>query len=215
MDFIYTELVEHYENCLNRYGNTPQGVDWPNDADLKKRHNIMLDVISPNDLGKKINIIDLGCGYGSFYQHIQLTKQANQINYLGLDASHLMIQSAASLNPTTQFERIDILNESTDHLEADYVIMNGLFTEKRNLTWHQMHSFLLKMIEKAFSIAKKGIAFNVMQYHVDWSNPQLFHCSYDLLAEAIIASCSRHFKFRTDYGLYEYTAYVYHQPNEI
>lgn len=210
---MYTELVKHYESCLKQHGSTPKGVDWPNQADLAKRHDVMLDLLLPDKKNDKIKLIDLGCGYGSFYEHILKTPHAMDIIYHGLDASQAMINAARLRHPSNLFQHIDILNEDTSHLEADYIIMNGLFTEKRTLSWAQMLDFLSLMIKKSFSIARKGIAFNVMQYQVDWSNPNLFHCAYDTLADVIIKNCSRHFQFRADYGLYEYTAYVYHHPN--
>ena len=124
-----------------------------------------------------------------------------------------MIETATTLHPKAHFECLDILTQATDHLQPDYIIMNGVFTEKRDLNFPMMLDFLSKMLIKTSSLAKKGIAFNVMQQHVDWSNPQLFHLGYDQLADIIIKHCSRHFQFRADYGLYEYTTYVYHNPN--
>ncbi len=208
---MYTNIAKHYEDCLKAHGPTPKGVDWPNQADLNKRHNVMLDLFLGNE-ADAIKLIDLGCGYGSFYEHLQ---QANKpaIQYTGIDLSPLMISTAAKLHPKGHFQCLDILADDIRHLEADYVIMNGLFTEKRDLPFAQMLDFFNQMLQRAFRIAKKGIAFNVMQYQVDWSNPQLFHLSYDQLADILIQHCSRHFQFRSDYGLYEYTAYVYHQSN--
>ena len=32
----YKEIIEHYENCLAKHGDTHLGVDWPNADDVEK-----------------------------------------------------------------------------------------------------------------------------------------------------------------------------------
>jgi len=54
-----------------------------------------------------------------------------------------------------------------------------------------------------------GVAFNVMSKHVDWERDDLFHLPFDTLARYLIASLTRNFVIRSDYGLYEYTTYIY------
>ena len=40
----------------------------------------------------------------------------------------------------------------------------------------------------------------------------MFHVPFELLASFLARDVSRHFLIRHDYGLYEYTAYVYRDP---
>ncbi len=54
------------------------------------------------------------------------------------------------------------------------------------------------------------MAFNVMNKVVDWDD--LFHWGFDEMAGAVSKALSRHLLIRADYGLYEYTFYVYRQP---
>ena len=49
-----------------------------------------------------------------------------------------------------------------------------------------------------------------MSKQVDWERDDLFHLPLDLLADYLTRNLSRHFVIRNDYGLYEYTVYVYH-----
>ena len=48
-----------------------------------------------------------------------------------------------------------------------------------------------------------------MSKHVDWERDDLFHLPFDDLARWLVASVSRNIVIRADYGLYEYTVYVY------
>jgi hypothetical protein len=50
-----------------------------------------------------------------------------------------------------------------------------------------------------------------MSKHVDWERDDLFHLPYDPLAAFLKAEISRHFVFRADYGLYEFTTFVYRE----
>ena len=65
------------------------------------------------------------------------------------------------------------------------------------------------MRQRVFEKARVGIAFNVMSKHVDWERDDLFHLPFDVLAGFLRRELSRHYVFRANYGLYEYTTYVY------
>ena len=47
----YQSIIEHYEACLARHGDSHLGVDWPNAADAETRYRVMLDVIRQPDDG--------------------------------------------------------------------------------------------------------------------------------------------------------------------
>ena len=48
-----------------------------------------------------------------------------------------------------------------------------------------------------------------MSKHVDWEREDLFHLSFDELGSFLKEEISRNFTIRNDYGLYEYTVYIY------
>jgi hypothetical protein len=87
--------------------------------------------------------------------------------------------------------------------------MNGVFTEKRGLTFDEMFAYFERTLSAVFAKAEMGVAFNVMSKHVDWERDDLFHLPFDTLARFLIESLTRNFVIRSDYGLYEYTTYVY------
>jgi hypothetical protein len=73
-----------------------------------------------------------------------------------------------------------------------------------------MFSYFQQLLRRVFEHATIGIAFNVMSKHVDWERDDLFHLPFDTLAEFLTKEVTRNFVLRNDYGLYEYTTYVYH-----
>ena len=104
---------------------------------------------------------------------------------------------------------MDILEDSTTLPCFDYIIINGVFTQKLEMSFDQMFDFFKLLVQRVIIKAVKGIAFNVMSKYVDWEKDEAFHLPFDILSDFLCKSVSRNFVFRHDYGLYEYTTYVY------
>jgi hypothetical protein len=50
---------------------------------------------------------------------------------------------------------------------------------------------------------------------VDWEKASLFHVPIATLTDFLNAQISRRFCVRHDYGLFEYTVYVYDDPDHV
>ena len=46
----YNNIISHYEECLEKHGDTHLGVDWPKIEDVDKRYKVMLDIIKFDEL---------------------------------------------------------------------------------------------------------------------------------------------------------------------
>ena len=203
----YLNIVRHYESCLEKHGDTHLGVDWPKVEQVDARYKVMLEVIrdAPSE---PVQIMDFGCGASHLYEYI-LKRNIRNIVYSGLDLSKAFVSLSQRKFPLLTYYCVDVLDDHTDLPIFDYVVMNGVFTEKRDLTFEEMFAYFKRMITRVFQLANVGIAFNVMSKHVDWEREDLFHLPLDILAEFLTESISRKYVMRNDYGLYEYTVYVY------
>jgi SAM-dependent methyltransferase len=206
-DQNYLKIIAHYEDCLEKYGDTHLGVDWPNPTDALTRYQVMLDVIRQKTL-PSVSMLDFGCGVSHLYDYI-LAKGLNTIEYSGLDISEKFIDFSKKKHPGVNYYCMDILESSTPLPLFDYIILNGVFTEKRELSHDEMWEYFRQVVLKVFKLAKSGISFNVMSSHVDWERDDLFHLPMDKLAAFLVKEVSRDFIIRNDYQLYEYTTYVY------
>lgn len=206
---IYLSIVKHYEECLDKHGDNHLGVDWPKKEDVDTRYKVMIEVI--RDIHKTdINtLLDFGCGTSHLYNYIVQNGFQGKIKYSGLDLSDKFISLSRKKYPDLDFYCLDILDERNTLPGFDYIVMNGVFTEKRGLSFDEMFEYFKKVICCVFRKATKGIAFNVMSSHVDWERNDLFHLPLDKLASFLTKEVSRKFVVRNDYGLYEYTTYVY------
>ncbi|MDP4261648.1 MAG: class I SAM-dependent methyltransferase [Bacteroidota bacterium] len=202
-------IVKHYESCLDQYGDTHLGVDWPKQEDAAKRYAIMLDIIRFDAKAPgNITLLDFGCGAAHLFQYM-LDQHIGNINYAGLDISEKFVSLSKNKYPGVSFYQMDILDDKRELPAFDYIIMNGVFTEKRGLSFEEMWEYFCEILVKVFPHCKRGIAFNVMSKAVDWEREDLFHVPADLLIEFLAKNLNRNFIIRNDYGLYEFTTYVY------
>lgn len=207
----YHILQEHYETCFRQHGDTHRGVDWPEAAAAQRRYDVMLDVMP--DSATPSSLLDVGCGLGHLYERV-LQRGMTGLAYHGLDISPRFVEACRTKFPAIPFHRIDLLDPSNDSgREAlgtfDFVVMNGVFTEKLSLTQEEMKAFFQALLARSFAMCRKGLAFNVMSKQVDWERADLFHLSFDEMASIVVGNLTRNFVIRQDYGLYEYTVYLY------
>jgi SAM-dependent methyltransferase len=207
-DKNYRSIVSHYEACLKKHGDTHLGVDWPNKEDAQTRYRVMLEIVRPSPSNEPVRLLDFGCGASHLYEYI-LARKIKNICYSGLDVSKKFVQLSKSKFPGNDYYAIDLLDVDATIPGFDYIVMNGVFTEKRGLDSYQMFTYFKRLLKRIFENAEIGIAFNVMSKQVDWERDDLFHLPFDMLAEFLTKELTRNFVFRNDYGLYEYTTYVY------
>ena len=212
MNDRYLDIARHYEDCFKTNGDNCKGVDWPNRPDAEKRYRIMLDIIRFDDNADKTSacsVMDLGCGLGHMYEYMNST--GCTLSYTGVDVSDVFVNECRKKFPGVTFLKLDILKDDLSGLseKPDYIIMNGVFTEKCNLSYEEMKTYFEAFIKKAFELCNKGIAFNVMSKDVDWERDDLFHLPLSELSSFLTKNLTRRYIIRNDYGLYEYTTYVY------
>jgi hypothetical protein len=104
---------------------------------------------------------------------------------------------------------MDILEKNQNIGYFDWIIANGVFTEKQLFSDQEMWNYFKLMVTKLFLHTNLGFSFNVMSNIVDWKRDDLFHLSFDKLCQFLSKNITRNFIIRNDYGLYEYTVYIY------
>lgn len=204
----YKEIIKHYESCLEKHGDTHLGLDWPNEEDVYKRYKVMMELITLKDDNNNVTLLDFGCGTAHLLDYI-VKNGFDHIIYSGLDISDKFVSICKTKYPDKSFFCGDVLNPDFTAPLFDYIVMNGVFTEKRELSFDEMWEYFTQLIKRTNSLCNKGFAFNVMSKNVHWEREDLFHVSLDLLSDFLCKNINRNFVIRNDYGLYEYTVYIY------
>ena len=202
----YLEIVAHYEGCLERHGDTHLGVDWPKPEHVETRYRVMLGVIPP--AAGRVALLDFGCGAGHLYEYLRRAGRAD-VDYTGLDISDRFVALCRRKHPDVPFVCADVLDPGAVVPACDYAVLNGVFTEKRGLSFDAMWGYCRAVLRTVFAAARCGVAFNAMSKQVDWERDDLFHLPLDTLAGFVTRELTRGFVVRNDYGLYEYTTYLY------
>ena len=202
----YKTIQYHYESCLEKNGDNHLGVDWPNYDDMLKRYGVMLIIINFLDKNKKYSLLDFGAGCGGLYDYI-ISNDYN-LDYTALDISSKFCNIIAKKYPDIKVINKDVLKEDLDE-HFDIIILNGVFTERRDLTDDEMWQFFTEILKKLWQKTNYGISFNIMTPIVDYRDDKLFYLSFDKLGKFLKENLSRNYIINHSYNLWEYTVYVF------
>ena len=160
-------------------------------------------------------LLDLGCGPGLLLHYLAATGRAGAVEYRGIDISPAMIDLGRSRWPGKDFQVRDITVDPLPPESVDVIVMNGVLTERQGIPRERMVTMAQTLLAAAFQAARFGIVFNVMSRHVDWEREDLFHWGFDEVAAFLKQNLTRHFSFRADYGLFEFTTFAWRHPRRL
>lgn len=192
------EIQTFYDQLIEAYGpNDPKALGWQTAESQTKRFQILSEIGTLNGA----SVLDVGCGVGDLYGYL-LQKIVN-FTYRGIDSNELMIQSAKSKYPGTEFilSGIAEYNDNT----FDYVLSSGLL----NLKIPNHRKVYFGYIMKMFDLSKIGLAFNMLnnKFHDDdetyaaYSVTEIYELCSTLSTKIVI---------RQDYLPHDFTIYLYH-----
>lgn len=210
---VSKRLGEHYDQTFAKHGANSKGADWGDDESrLELRYQKMLALIATGEAsrsGAKQGLLDVGCGYGGLLSYAQ--EQQLDIDYTGIDLSTNMITWANdNLAGQGKFLVGDILTQTIAQ-RYDYVVCNGILTQKLDIPGAEMDEFARNLIHRLFELCNKGIAFNVMTTRVNYFANNLYYKNPAEMIAWCMNEVSPHFVIDHSYPLYEYTVYLYRE----
>ena len=208
MKDVSFKLKNHYTKTFLKHGANSRGVDWGTDnIRATSRQKKMLEIIrdKPKDLRER-TFLDVGCGYGALAS--LLKKLKIKFKYAGVELVEEMIILAKEDHPECDFFVGDFLNLTLP--KFDYVVCNGILTQKLSATNTEMNAYAKELINKMFDTCRVGIAFNVMNTHVTFQSENLYYRNPVELIAWCISELSPHVRLDCAYDpWYEYTIFVY------
>ena len=202
-------LKEHYERTFAEHGASAQGIDWgQNEENVILRYQKMLAVLRNSKAGSPF-LLDVGCGFGGLLRYAN--EQGVKLSYSGIDVADNMITYAREIFPAAEFFCGDVLRTDVGRT-FDYVVCNGILTQKLDIPALEMDEYANKLIKRMYDLCHKGIAFNVMSTKVNYFANNLYYRNPAELLAWCLSEISRHVKLDHSYRLYEYTMYLYREP---
>jgi 2-polyprenyl-3-methyl-5-hydroxy-6-metoxy-1,4-benzoquinol methylase len=206
MKEIATTLQEYYTKCFAEHGASPRGVDWHNWQSLVLHYEKMLAVIEPAAVGQRVSLLDVGCGFGGLLDYAK--SKGMTLDYSGIDIVPAMITHGQKQHPEANFSAVDIFEFEPKRV-FDYVVCNGVLTEKLDVSSLEFDKFVRRMVRRMFELARQGIAFNLMTTQVNFTAPNLFYKNPLEMIAFCTAELSSKFVIDHAYPHYDYTMYVY------
>jgi SAM-dependent methyltransferase len=211
MDSISKSLREHYEKTFQQYGATSKGVDWGENEECQYlRYEKMLALIESGQT-EVPTILDVGCGYGGLLDYAY--KNEIVLQYTGIDVAENMILWAREAFPKATLIAGDIF-ETEIIQRFDYVVCNGILTQKLDVAGLIMDEFASRLIRRMFELCLNGIAFNVMTTKVNYFSNNLYYRNPAELLSWCMTEITPHVRLDHAYPLFEYTMYLFRKSSK-
>lgn len=191
------KTIERYENRLEKHGVSMKTLGWRDKDQQELRFAIISEI---DDLNGK-SILDVGCGFGDYYDYLR--GLGLKIQYTGYDIVPKLLQSARQRHPGLRFEEKDILSDKFED-KFDYVVSSGIF----NARISDNHRFIKNMLARMYELSNLGEAVNMMTNYVDYEEDHLYYCNPENIFR-YCKSLSQYVVLRHDYPLFEFTIYIY------
>lgn len=203
---IIKEVSQYYTEKIQRFGSTPQGVDWKDEASQKIRFDELLKIINKPT---SFEVNDLGCGFGSMFLYM-IESGFEKFRYNGYDISEEMITQARHMcddYPQAGFTKI---SDSKELAAADFTIASGIFNVKMEYKENEWLDYILSTLADMNTNSRSGFSFNLLtSYHdKEFTKENLYYADPRFVFEYCKTHFSKYVSLLHDYKLYEFTIHV-------
>jgi SAM-dependent methyltransferase len=194
------ETFEKYRKGYEEYGYSPKTLGWD-----KGRQDIRFEVLLSFFECRGKSILDIGCGFGDL-NRVLARRSSDSYHYTGNDLVGDLIDEGRRQYPQ---EHIRFLN--VDFLEYplmekfDIIVASGIFNQK--FTSGKNDLFVKRVLKKAWSLCKEGLAFDFLSDKVDYRHDHTYHNNPERIL-GLAYGLSRNVVLRNDYMPFEFCLYV-------
>lgn len=207
---ILQSLQSYFTERVEAYGADYRSVDWNSQTRqelcFKQLMQICKDPIS-GSVAENFSLNDYGCGYGALVKYL-IKHNYKVAAYTGFDITPAM--SAKAEEMFGQQENCRFTANESDLMAADYTIGSGLLSLKLENSIEQWEAYVLNLLDKLWSLSRKGLAFNSLTKYsdVDRMRPDLYYPDPCFLFDYCKTRFSKNVALLHDYGVYEFTILV-------
>ena len=200
LDFM-SFVQSYYQKTLEKYGPTPQGVDWNGCESQNLRFQIQHNMVK-SGYSSKTHILDYGCGYGEFAHF--LSNDVYLGKYTGFDIVPESINYA--MKRFVDHNKFNFTNKLSSDSRFDTIFASGVFNihPGDSPKWLNLH------VKKClFEMSKMSdvVVLNFLKSNPTKPVSNLFFVSQDEL-KSILPADFQITNINDDYGLWEWTVVI-------
>ena len=154
------------------------------------------------------SIHDVGAGLGDYYAYLLDHSGVSDLRYSGSDLTAEYCRLARERFPDIVFEHRDIRDAPNDEL-YDLLVLSGIFHQKGDVSNGDWHRYLWSVVDKAYTMCRRAIVFNVLSTYADYYDPELYYADLGELLGLVSRELSRFVTLHADYPLFEATVTVF------
>lgn len=202
-------LSKHYSDLFDKYGDSPEGVQWSSRDTQIVRLKILTEIAGLQNC----KVLDFGCGTGTLYEYLS-REYGFTGEYVGYDICPSSVSFAQRKFRGIRFEVKNIFKEKPEET-FDYILISGVFNNRMNDNW----GYFKNILRCLYPCCSKGLGFNALSRYVDYYNEGLYYFS----PEDVIGFCKKELSpyvcMRHDYAVkprtipFEFTTYIYKKEN--
>ena len=202
---IASNVTAYYAGTLAQHGATPRGVDWSCKPTQALRFIQLLRLCS---FDSDFSLNDIGCGYGALRGFLRQRHRRAQVDYLGVDLSAAMIDSARERWghwPHTRFETADAALRM-----ADYGLASGVFNVRLHHADTDWEAWVAHTLKSLHASSRIGFSVNFLLPALpDESSPTtLYRPPIERWTRYCESTLETTVEPVTGYGMREYTLLV-------
>ena len=148
------------------------------------------------------SVLDLGSGLGAMYP--PLRARFATARYHGVDVVPEMVACAAAKHPGASFQVANLLEDEVG-ARFDYVLMSAIF----NNVMSDATSFLEALVERAWAHADRGLGFNFLSHHVNFSEDSMAYHDPARVLDFCIRRLSPRVRIEHHYQRCDVVVFVY------
>lgn len=202
------EAQEKYFRYLyTEFAGTPKAVSSESLEHKKLRFAQISRIFEGND---NFSIHDIGMGLAAYLDYMNENFPDLNYEYSGTEILPEYVDNVMSRFPKNRFYLRDVAEIQPEE-KYDYVVMSGVFHQRRETSIRDWEAFSQKLISNAFKMSKIAVGFNFISPFVDFYQTEVYYCNLMKLIHFINDDLSRFFVINHNYALFEFTVFVYQE----
>ena len=170
--FLNLQINNVYNKNFKKYGESHESVFWNSQFNQFKRYEEILELlIQKEGIKKKIEVSDVGCGYGTLYKLLNKENKFKNISYSGIDINKKFIDFCQN-----KYVKELFCCTSFPPKMIDYCLMSGTYNLTKIKNVNLWENYVYKNLVQCSKKVKKGLIFNLQFSKKAKIHNNIFYC---------------------------------------